>query len=166
MSAGVVVRLLGAALLVVGIVAAIDVARRAAADEAPPAKPAASPAGDSAEETDPLGANAACYVCHMTFVKENLSKVHLAAKVGCVKCHGVSAKHANDEHIGATKPDRTYQRGQIDKACSACHPAHDVPARKVVARFEEQHLPASPSPVCTDCHGTHKIERESAPAAK
>ena len=111
------------------------------------------------DETDPLGANAACYVCHMTFVKEELSKVHLAAKVGCVKCHGLSAKHANDENIGATKPDITYKRNQVNAACAKCHGAHNVPARKVVGRFVERRLPAAPSPVCTDCHGAHKIEK-------
>jgi hypothetical protein len=124
-----------------------------------PAKPAPL-STEPAEETDPLGANAACYVCHVTFVKEELAKVHLAAKVACVKCHGLSDKHANDENIGATKPDITFKRAQIDASCIKCHEAHDAPARKVVARFEERHLPASPAPVCTECHGMHKIEKE------
>jgi hypothetical protein len=124
-----------------------------------PAKPAAADA-QAAEETDPLGANAACYVCHISFVKEGLSKVHLAAKVGCVKCHGLSAKHANDENIGATKPDITYKRGQIDAACQKCHEKHDVPAKEVIARFGQRKLPAKAVPVCTDCHGTHKIEQK------
>jgi hypothetical protein len=108
---------------------------------------------------DPLGPNAACYVCHMTFVREPLAKVHLAAKITCVKCHGLSDKHANDENIGATKPDRIYKRAQIDSACGECHAKHDVDARKVIARFSERKLPATMAPVCTDCHGAHRIDR-------
>jgi hypothetical protein len=111
---------------------------------------------------DPLGPNAACYVCHMTFVREELSKVHLVQKVTCVKCHGVSAGHANDEDIGATPPDITYKRHKVDASCSECHKEHDVSPRKVVARWLERKL-SHKSPVCTDCHGTHKIERPEDP---
>lgn len=131
--------------------------RAAAADggKTPPGAKA-----EPAEETDPLGANAACYVCHITFVKEELSKVHLAAKVGCVKCHGLSAKHANDENIGATKPDITFKHDRVDAACKKCHEDHNVPAGKVVGRFVARRLSGSCTPVCTDCHGMHKIEKE------
>ena len=115
---------------------------------------------EPAEETDPLGANAACYVCHITFVKEELSKVHLAAKVGCVKCHGLSAKHANDENIGATKPDITFKHDRVDAACKKCHEDHNVPAGKIVGRFVARRLSSTCAPVCTDCHGMHKIEKE------
>jgi hypothetical protein len=104
--------------------------------------------------TDPLGPNGACYVCHMTYVREELSKTHLAAKVTCIKCHGLSAGHANDENIGATKPDRTYDRGKINRMCRKCHKTHDVPAEAVIARWLERKLTECP-PVCTDCHGEH-----------
>ena len=115
--------------------------------------------GEGEEEvTDPLGPNAACYVCHMTFVREELSKTHLAAKVTCIECHGLSAKHANDEDIGATKPDRAYERDKVNTMCRPCHETHDVPAEDVVARWLERNLTEAP-PVCTDCHGTHRIER-------
>lgn len=114
---------------------------------------------------DALGANAACYVCHMTFVREELSKVHLAAKIACTDCHGLSAKHANDENIGATKPDIVYPREKIDGACSECHPKHRAPARQVVARSIERKLDPKTPPVCTECHGTHKIERAAEPGA-
>jgi formate-dependent nitrite reductase cytochrome c552 subunit len=95
----------------------------------------------------------------MTFVREAVSKTHLAAGVGCTKCHGLSDKHANDENIGATKPDIVYPRDQVDGACGKCHQGHDAPAAKVVARFVERKLPADPAPVCTDCHGAHRIDR-------
>ena len=113
--------------------------------------------GPAGSEMDPLGPNAACYVCHMTFVREPLSAVHAKAKVGCIQCHGLSAPHANDEDVGATKPDITFKRDAIDPACRACHPAHDVPADKVVARWQERKSP--PNPTCTQCHGSHKVAR-------
>ena len=103
------------------------------------------------DESNPLGANAACYVCHMTFVKEELSKTHLRAKVPCIQCHGLSAGHANDEDIGATPPDVSFKRNQVDAMCLKCHTSHDVTA-------EELAVHKSP-PICTDCHDSHKIKK-------
>ena len=120
--------------------------------------------GPRGAEVDPMGPNAACYVCHMTFVKEELSKRHLAAKVGCIKCHGVSAAHANDEDIGATKPDVVFTRKQVNPSCRTCHASHGAKPEKVVARWQQVvkarfASQAPPSPACTDCHGTHKIAK-------
>ena len=115
-------------------------------------------ASDDEAMIDPMGPNAACYVCHMTFVYEELSNVHLPEEVTCVRCHGLSAAHANDENIGATPPDVTFKRDKIDAACRECHEEHDVAAKKVIARCIERELSDFPA-VCTDCHGTHKIER-------
>ncbi len=106
---------------------------------------------------DPLSVNANCYVCHIPFVREEISKQHLAKKVTCVRCHGVSAGHVNDEDVGATKPDIVHRRDQIDAMCRKCHKKHDVPARDVLARLVERRL-NSPLVVCTDCHGHHRIE--------
>ena len=75
----------------------------------------------------------------------------------CIECHGLSAAHANDEDIGATKPDIVYRRDQIDAMCRKCHTEHDVLPRDVIARFLERKLTVSPA-VCTDCHGKHRIE--------
>lgn len=116
---------------------------------------------DSGDFIDPLGPNAACYVCHMTFVTEEISSQHKAQDIGCIKCHGLSAGHANDEDIGATPPDITYERDKVDAACTACHETHDAPANKIVARFIERKLTDS-SPVCTDCHGHHRIAEATA----
>ena len=115
---------------------------------------------------DAIWANAACYVCHTSFVKEELGTVHLKDKVTCVKCHGLSAAHANDEDIGATPPDVVFRRDQIDRMCEECHETHDAPARKVLARFLERRLSLKSPPTCTDCHGRHKIEEaaEKCPA--
>ncbi len=127
--------------------------------QASPAAAEESDSSDDEEMIDPLGPNAACYVCHMTFVHEELAKVHKAAKVGCIECHGVSSAHANDEHIGATKPDIMFKREQVDPACKKCHESHDVPAMKVIARFVQRKLPREKAPICTDCHGQHRIDR-------
>jgi len=114
---------------------------------------------ESSAESDLLEANAGCYVCHTTFVKEELAKVHLQQKIGCVDCHGPSAKHANDENVGATKPDIVIPRGQIDPSCLKCHETHDASAKKVIARLLDRKLAPQPAPTCTDCHGTHNIEK-------
>jgi len=127
-----------------------------AADEAESTAPAAD------EEPDPIWANAGCYVCHTTFVREEMTKVHLVEKVTCVKCHGLSAAHANDENIGATPPDIRFKRAEVDPMCVECHEEHDASAAKVIARFIERDLPTGQKPICTDCHGTHHIEKADA----
>ena len=103
------------------------------------------------DETNPMGANAACYVCHMTFVNEELTKTHLRAKVPCTQCHGLSAGHANDEDIGATPPDIIIERDQVEIMCLKCHQRHDISA-EMTATDKSQ-------PICTDCHGNHKIKK-------
>lgn len=62
---------------------------------------------------------------------------------------GISAAHANDEDIGATKPDITYTRDDVERACMKCHKKHEIADSKLV-RFDLY-------PVCTDCHGKHRI---------
>ena len=141
----------------------------AGADNPPPAAKSAQPSTEEEDsdgaEIDPLGPNAACYVCHIPFVREKLSKVHLKEKIGCIQCHGRSAGHANDEDIGATKPDVYFKRHQVDAACRECHKEHDVPARQVIARWIERGHPPAPA-ICTDCHGAHRIEQSAQDADK
>lgn len=135
-----------------GVSTAADPADGASSAEPPP-------------EMDPLGMNGACYVCHIPFVKEELAKAHLAEGISCAQCHGLSDKHANDENVGATKPDITFRREQVDAGCEKCHTTHDAPATKVLARFGERKLSMQTPVICTDCHGSHKIDR-SAEAAQ
>ncbi len=116
-------------------------------------------------KNNPLGPNAACYVCHMTYVKEPMSRLHLKNKVFCIDCHGPSIAHANDEDIGATKPDKYFKRGQVNASCRKCHETHDAAPEKVVKRYIELKLKTD-SPVCTDCHGTHRIKRDKDKDAK
>ncbi|MHC4616988.1 MAG: cytochrome c3 family protein [Planctomycetota bacterium] len=99
---------------------------------------------------DPLGTNAACYVCHMGFVKEEISKIHLEKNVTCIRCHGLSAAHANDENVGATPPDIVFARDLVDVMCLECHKRHEISTEKL-ADFQVR-------PVCTDCHGSHRLD--------
>ena len=116
---------------------------------APPADGFRTSAAESPGEIDALGANAACYVCHIGFVKEQISKVHLSEDIGCIHCHGLSAPHANDENIGATPPDITFERDEVDTMCLKCHSMHEISAEEL-ARYQSH-------PVCTDCHGGHRL---------
>lgn len=147
---------------VLGALAAVCWLPADAADQRRPDKPDQCRTEDAGPQPDdvgnPLGANAACYVCHIPLVKDQLSKVHLKAKVTCTECHGLSAGHANDEDIGATKPDVVYARKQVDAMCRKCHQKHDAPARLVVTRFVNRGLSRPAEVVCTDCHGRHRIE--------
>jgi len=146
-------------LVLAAVLWAADEPPGVAAKPAPPATTAS--AAEPPPEMDPLSLNGACYVCHIPFVKEELAKVHLAEGISCAKCHGLSDKHANDENIGATKPDIVYSRDKVDKSCEECHDTHDAPATKVLSRFSERKLSLQNPVICTDCHGTHKIDRSA-----
>ncbi|UCD28517.1 MAG: cytochrome c3 family protein [Planctomycetota bacterium] len=125
--------------------------------------PETRPAEEEDEQFALLGANAGCYVCHMMFVDEELSAVHLEAKVGCVDCHGTSAGHANDENVGATPPDKIVSGEEINQFCRICHETHDVEPEKMVARWQERSKgkpttqPSQQVITCTQCHGEHRI---------
>ena len=44
-----------------------------------------------------MSVNATCYVCHLTFVREKISRVHFKEEVTCIKCHGVpDVRYATD----------------------------------------------------------------------
>ncbi|MHC4646917.1 MAG: cytochrome c3 family protein [Planctomycetota bacterium] len=116
----------------------------------PPTDSSHTNAGGSDGQIDALGANAACYVCHIGFVKEQISKVHLGKDIGCIDCHGLSAPHANDENIGATPPDIMFERDEVDTMCLKCHSRHEISAEEL-AKYQSH-------PVCTDCHGSHRLD--------
>jgi hypothetical protein len=106
--------------------------------------------------------NGACYVCHGNYQDEPLAQAHAAENIGCVKCHGESVAHRNDEDH-RTPPDVMYAEGDIDRACAKCHDRHDVAAKKVVACWQKK-CPAKTDPealVCTDCHNEHRLKFRS-----
>ncbi|HOS93300.1 MAG TPA: cytochrome c3 family protein [Armatimonadota bacterium] len=135
---------------------ALCLAALAQDQDAPPPAPEPTAPADT-DVLDPMGPNGACYVCHMTFLREDLAKTHLKAKVTCIRCHGLSAAHANDENIGATKPDRLYERTQVSDSCRECHATHEAAPERVIQLWLDRELTEVP-PVCTDCHGTHRID--------
>lgn len=107
----------------------------------------------------PVADNTACFVCHANYDEETLAGQHAKANVGCVKCHGESVAHRNDED-NITPPDIMFPTDQIDKECVKCHETHDAPARKVIATWQKR-CPAKENPadlVCTDCHGEHRLK--------
>ena len=118
---------------------------------------------DDPPTIDPTSINAACYVCHMMFVFESISKTHFENDVTCIECHGMSSAHANDEDIGATPPDKKYQRKQVDAMCRKCHEKHDVAPSLVVERWAKRKRTKLPV-VCTDCHGEHTIDSSAMPS--
>jgi len=113
-------------------------------------------AGEPAEKSE-AGANESCYVCHGDYREEPMAVWHLKANVPCVKCHGLSHAHRDDED-NVTPPDIMYALTDIDAACQKCHEDHLAPARKVIATWK-QRCPQKDNPdeiVCTDCHGQHR----------
>ena len=113
----------------------------------------------SSKSKGPKADNHACHVCHTNYQEECLAVTHADANVGCVKCHGESIAHRNDEN-NITPPDTMYPTEGIDAACVKCHETHDAPARKVLARYTER-CAGKKSPdqvVCTDCHGEHRLK--------
>jgi hypothetical protein len=150
------------------------------AADAPAAKPAEKPKGPPPLKVDrsaplllmdappekkpeegigPKADNSACYVCHTNYDGEELVHQHMIADVGCVKCHGESIAHRNDEN-NITPPDVMFPAEAIDTACVKCHETHDAPARKVLARFAER-CPGKTNMsevICTDCHGDHRAK--------
>jgi len=102
--------------------------------------------------------NSPCYVCHVNYEEDEFVTVHAEENVGCMKCHGESFAHRDDED-NITPPDILYGADMIGPACAKCHETHDAPAAKVITRWKER-CPAKEKPeeiVCTDCHGDHRL---------
>jgi hypothetical protein len=112
------------------------------------------PAAGSHEMAD----NSACFVCHVNYDEEPFALWHAKADVGCVKCHGDSFAHRNDED-NTTPPDKMYPADRIERLCDKCHETHDAPAARVITRWQKR-CPEKTDPstiVCTDCHGQHRL---------
>ena len=104
----------------------------------------------------------------MPFLKESLAIAHAKAEVWCGTCHGPSARHVEDENIGATPPDVVYGKGQIDRMCGQCHEPKKHP--QLTAKTRRSRLAQGEKTqreikgrkikvagICTDCHGRHWI---------
>ena len=100
-----------------------------------------------------------CFVCHVNFQEEPLAVSHAKAGISCVRCHGDSFAHRNDEN-NTTPPDIMYPAENIEKICEECHLFHNAPAREVIARWQKRCAEKTDpnTIVCTDCHGQHRLK--------
>ncbi|HYW78238.1 MAG TPA: hypothetical protein VE890_01635 [Thermoguttaceae bacterium] len=133
----------------------VDTTQPLQLDEPPPPEPF----DPFAIPTGPKANNQACFACHANYEKEPFVNWHAEANVGCVKCHGPSSDHRNDEN-NITPPDKIFGPGTIAKLCKDCHDDHDAPAADVIARWQER-CPVKTKAdeiVCTDCHGQHRLK--------
>ena len=108
--------------------------------------------------TEAAAANMACFVCHANYRGEFIAERHAKANVGCVNCHGDSFSHRNDEN-NTTPPDTMYPAEKIDPFCQGCHDAHDVPPKKIIARWIEQKA-KKPNTTCEGCHKDDDVPPE------
>ncbi len=113
--------------------------------------------------------NSYCFVCHLDYQTEPLAENHRAHGIGCVKCHGPSDAHVEDE-AAETAPETMYTRSRINPACQGCHAEPVLPpqCRSAVSAAAgalrlaqdagtELAEGAGATGVCTDCHGEHRL---------
>ena len=108
--------------------------------------------------TEAATENMACFVCHANYRGELLAESHAKVNVGCINCHGDSFAHRNDED-NTTPPETMYSVEKIDPFCQACHDAHDIPAKKIIARWIKQ-KEKKPDATCEGCHEDDDVPPE------
>ncbi|MFP4056059.1 MAG: cytochrome c3 family protein [Candidatus Brocadiia bacterium] len=121
---------------------------------------ACRPAGEAQPPPEARAARAAkanyrCYECHIDFKGEELTTVHQRAGVTCVRCHGHSQPHIDDE-VRATPADAVFRGKAMRVFCLTCHEPSDhgeVPAHAAEAMEAEPSKRRS----CTECHGDHEL---------
>jgi len=114
------------------------------------------------EDNEQLVDNSSCFVCHDDFRDDELTIEHGKEEVGCIKCHGESFDHRDDEdHI--TPPDKMFEGSTVDQLCAACHIGHVAEPKKVVERWQERcsEIEDPDNLSCTDCHFSHGMKRRS-----
>jgi len=102
-----------------------------------PATSAAPPIGKNGSHHKRTADNSLCYVCHVSLQHEEITKVHLADGYGCVKCHGPSRDHSEDETL-MTTPDHLFGRKDIDAMCAECHDRQHQNVKKEVKAFRKK----------------------------
>jgi len=99
-------------------------------------------------------ANAVCMECHIDFEEEEIVVVHGSRGVTCVRCHGPSRAHMEDE-IRRTKADVTFRGRAMRPFCLTCHEPGEH--RRVTKHAAELARPPARRRACTACHGEHKL---------
>ncbi len=112
----------------------------------------------AAATTQAATENMACFVCHANYRGEFLAERHAKANVGCVNCHGDSFAHRNDEN-NTTPPETMYSAEKIDPFCQGCHEAHDIPPKKIIARWIQE-KEKKPEATCEGCHKDDDVPPE------
>lgn len=112
--------------------------------------------GASADTAD----NSRCQVCHINFMKEELTAVHAKAGIGCAQCHGPSDAHIADESWASggngTAPNIMYPRQKITPFCVECHTREKIGE---VEMHKEVFASAGSDKTCVDCHGKHLMAK-------
>ena len=112
-------------------------------------EPPSSAAGEAAPAAKPEPAdNSYCFVCHVNYEGEKLTKGHQLAGVGCEKCHGPSIKHSGDED-GLTPPDKMFAKVDVNPFCMSCHEKEKLLKRDEHKDFFKE---LQPDETCGDCH--------------
>jgi hypothetical protein len=110
------------------------------------------------EQADgPIADNSRCFVCHLSYVEEDLALTHALQEIGCAQCHGESDAHIADEPWTSggtgTAPDIIVLPHQVNEFCMDCH-ARDTLSMPDHNILETNKADASR---CTDCHGEHRL---------
>ncbi|MHC4445325.1 MAG: hypothetical protein ACYTA5_22235 [Planctomycetota bacterium] len=87
---------------------------------------------------------AGCDMCHIDVADELAGTQHQTHGIGCIKCHGPSIAHTQDEN-NEVEPDQIFTPENIDPFCTVCHPCTRPPAQKPTAQPQ----------ICTNCHNPH-----------
>lgn len=98
-----------------------------------------------------------CPTCHAPQDREHQRAKHRGKGVGCITCHGRSAKHAADK-TGKAKPGRVFAKADIDDYCAGCH--LDICPE---SQSKRRHTPPK---TCALCHGAHTARIPPEPATR
>ena len=98
--------------------------------------------------------NAVCFECHIDFQGEELVREHEKHQVACVRCHGPSQAHMEDE-VRRTPADFTPRGKAMKIFCLTCH--NPGKHGRISTHAAEARRPADQRRSCTQCHGEHKL---------
>ena len=116
-----------------------------------------SPRGEKLRAAAALKANQRCYECHIDFQEEELSTTHQNKGVACVRCHGHSQPHIDDE-VRATPPDAIFRARTMKVFCLTCHePREHIKVKSHALEAARAAKTGKPERTCTACHGEHEL---------
>ena len=106
-------------------------------------------------KTSAVAANKVCCECHIDFEGEELVRVHEKHQVACVRCHGRSQAHMEDE-VRKTPADFTARGKGMEVFCLTCH---DPVKHHRIGPHKQEAAKTDPARrrSCTQCHGEHKL---------